>query len=61
MSEEENNWLDDAFDDEKNRAEQSSMAGSSKLAVGVGCFAAVVLLVAALVLGASLLGAIAKV
>lgn len=58
----ENNWLDDAFDDAKNRElEQRGMATSSKAAVGIGCVVAVLLFVAALVAGAGLLGALASV
>ena len=57
----ENNWLDDAFNDEKNRElEKQGMATSAKAAVGIGCVAAVLLMIAALVAGAGLLGAISN-
>ena len=57
---EEYNWLDDPFDEKKARKErdEAGMSSRSKLFVGVGCLAFVVVLVALGVAGASALGAL---
>ncbi len=59
MKDNDYNWLDDPFDEKKNRQlEQEAMNGSSRTAVGIGCIVGIVLLVAIAVTGFMLLQAI---
>ena len=47
MSTDNYNWIDDPFDEKKNREiEQKAMSGSSRTALGLGCIVALVLLAA---------------
>ena len=53
------NWIDDPFDEKKNREiEQRAMAGSSRTALGLGCIVAIVLIIVMIVLSVGLLQAI---
>ncbi len=53
------NWIDDPFDEKKNREiEQQAMAGSSRTALGLGCIVAIVLIIVMIVLSVGLLQAI---
>ena len=51
------NWIDDPFDEAK--AARDAARGPNGAALGIGCILALVLLVALVVLGALLLGALA--
>lgn len=57
---EEYNWLDDPFDEKKAAHEQqeAGMSGRSKLFVGIGCLAAVVIVSLLAFLGVGVLGAL---
>lgn len=52
------NWLDDPFDEKKAAAEQqqSGMTGRSKLFVGIGCLAVVLVIAVLAFMGVSMLG-----
>lgn len=55
------NWLDDPFDEKKNAQMQQDahMSSRSKLLVGGGCLAVVVVLAVLAFLGVGMLGALA--
>lgn len=53
------NWIDDPFDDKKNRElEQKTMSGVSRTALGLGCIVVLVLIVVGAFLTMGLLQAI---
>ena len=61
MKHDETNWLDDAFDEKKDKEiEESRMSSGSKVAIGIGCIGAILLLGVCFVSGLGLLNALAK-
>lgn len=55
------NWLDDPFDEKKNaQAEQQGMSGASKLAVGMGCLLALIVMIVLVFVGAGALGVLVQ-
>ena len=48
MARDDYNWIDDPFDEKKNREiEQKAMGGSSRAFLGIGCVVAITLVIAA--------------
>lgn len=61
MANEEDNWLEDAFNDQKAQEEMNAgMATSTKVAVGIGCIVVVVLIGVSLFAGMGLLSTLAS-